>query len=306
MRDAWRYIGEHWRGDHSLLRATFVNFLPLFYLFWYALEPLVQSIADDAVLAYTVIAVYCVVAFVIVLPWQAMGVMRSCERYLLNHGNPVWARVVQAVVLAAALGAVIAAVGAVQRVGARQNEMAFDRLWREKTTRVYDIARVSNLPVAHLRGDLQNGTTRVLETWLDERPDIEGIVLDSIGGRVYEGRGVARLVTERGLDTYTLTGCYSACTTAFIAGEKRFLADGAKLGFHQYRYDSSSNLGYLDSASEQEKDRAWYRGRGIDKRFLDRVFDTPGDDMWYPSYSLLLEYGVVHAIIDPSTLAGER
>ncbi len=306
MRAAWRYLVGHWRGEHSLGRATLVNFLPLFCVLWWLLDPLAAALKDDARVAYSAIIVYCMGLFVPVMVWQSTGVMRSCERYLLNYGNPVFGRAAQAGVIAAALGAIIAAVGAVQEVGARQIELALDREWREKTTRVYDIARIGDSTLARLGGDMQNGTTRELERWLDDNPDVVGLVLDSTGGRVYEGRGVARVVTERNLDTYTFTGCYSACTTAFIAGRRRYVGSGAKLGFHQYRYDTTKNLGYLDPREEQEKDRTWYRGRDIDERFLERVFETPDTEMWFPEPAMLIDYGVIHGIVDPASLSGAR
>lgn len=306
MRVAWRYLVDHWRGEHSLVRATLINFLPVFCVLWWLLGPLAAVLRDDARVAYAAIIAYCMGLFAPVLAWQSVGVMRSCERYLVNYGNPVLGRAAQACVIAAALGAIIAAVGAVQEVGARQIELALDREWKAKTTRVYDITRIPGGALARLGGDMQNGTTRELERWLDDNPGIEGLVLDSTGGRVYEGRGVARVVTERNLDTYTFTGCYSACTTAFIAGRRRFVADGAKLGFHQYRYDTTKNLGYLDPKAEEEKDRIWYRGRDIDERFLERVFETPDSQMWFPEHALLIDYGVIHGIVDPASLPSGR
>jgi hypothetical protein len=300
------YIKAHWRGAHSLKRAVLVNFLPLFALLWWMPTPLAVVFQDDAMVGYAVVSAYCVIAFLLILPWQVVGVMRSCERYLVDYGNPVLGRVVQAAVIGAVLAAGIAALNAVQQIGARQNDLDFGRLWEERTTRVYDLKRIDGTRLAHLRGDMQNGTTRVLEQWLEDNEDIEGIVLDSSGGRVYEGRGVARVVSEHGLDTYTLTGCYSACTTAFIAGRRRYLAQGARLGFHQYRYDSVKSLGYLDSSQEQEKDRAWFRGRRIDERFLERVFDKPGDEMWFPDVDMLLEYRVIHGVVDRSRIIPAR
>ncbi len=225
--------------------------------------------------------------------------IRCSERYLSNYGSGLWGRAAQGLALAAVVGAIIAVTGAVQRVGARQNYLDFERQWEAATTRSYDLTVVPGTSVARLGGDMQNGTTRALEEWLDRNPGLTGIVLDSVGGRVYEGRGVARVIRERGLDTYTLEGCYSACTTAFIAGDRRYLGVDARLGFHQYRYDAGSkNLGYLDSKSEQEKDLAYYRDRDIDARFLERVFDAAGDEMWFPDAGLLIEYRVIHGRVD--------
>ncbi len=293
------YLKDHWCGRHSLARSVLVNFLPGFLLLWFALEPLVTLLQDDAGLSYAVLAVYAALAFGVLLTWQVVGVIRSSERLLADYGSALWGRSAQGLALAAVLGAIIAVSGAAQRIGARQGYLDFERRWEAATTRSYDLSIVEGTRIARLRGDMQNGTTRALEEWLGANPGITGIVLDSDGGRVYEGRGVARVIRERGLDTYTLEGCYSACTTAFIAGARRYLGVDARLGFHQYRYDAGTkNLGYLDSAAEQEKDLAYYRDRDIDRRFLERVFEAADDDMWFPPADLLLEYRVIHGRVD--------
>ncbi|KAA3632904.1 MAG: hypothetical protein DWQ08_02690, partial [Proteobacteria bacterium] len=87
-------------------------------------------------------------------------------------------------------------------------------------------------------------------------------------------------------------------------GRRRYLVEGARLGFHQYRYDSGKSLGYLDADAEQEKDRARYRARQIDERFLERVFETPVTEMWYPEPALLLEYRVIDEVIGRERIAG--
>ncbi len=298
---SWRALATHWRGEQTLARSVFGFFLPPFLAAWWLLDPLVGLVEDHAAFAYGLVAAYALVVWLPLLLVLGTGVMRSCERYLLHYGNPVLGRLVQALVIAAVLAAVLETVAAVQRIGARANAIEFDHRWQAQTRRVYDISMLGE-GVARLAGDMQNGTTRALEHWLDQHPGITALVLDSTGGRVYEGRGVARVIRERDLDTYSLTGCYSACTTAYIAGRRRYLAAGARLGFHQYRYDSVKALGYLDADAEQEKDRRWYRDRQIDDGFLARVFDKPGNEMWFPTPGELLAAGVVHQVVDTDTL----
>lgn len=283
-----------------MVRAFWINFLPLFLLLWWAIDPLVTVFQDDAPRAYVIAMSYSIVAFGIILPWQVVGVLRTSERYLVDYGNPLWGRAAQALVIIATMAALIVITGAVQRIGARQSYHEFGKRWEAATSRVYDVTQVPGTTLARLVGDMQNGTTRVLEKWFIEHPNITGIILDSTGGRVYEGRGVARLVREKGLDTYTMTGCYSACTIAYIAGVKRFVVDGAKLGFHQYTYATAKNLGYLDSSAEQDKDLSSYRSRGIDEGFIERVFDASSSDMWFPDYDQLIASRVIDAVVDDS------
>ncbi len=154
-------------------------------------------------------------------------------------------------------------------------------------------------PVVHLRGPLDNGITRELKAFLDRQAEVEAIVLDSDGGSIFEGRGLARLIAERGLDTYSLSGCESACATAFIGGSRRWLAPGARLGFHQYQLQARNVLPNIDSESELRKDFRQFEKRGIDTGKLQSALGTPPDRMWYPEHGLLLDAGVIHGVSQP-------
>ncbi len=295
------YIKDHWHGRHSLSRALWVNFLPLFLLLWWLLQPLLNLLGDNFALSYRIALGYCILAFLVVFPWQVLGLIRSCERYLADYGNQLVGKLVQLTVVLGTLAAIVATIGAFQKIGARQSDLEFGRQWEQATARVYDISMVPGTRIARLKGDIQNGTTRKLEQWLQSRPEVEGLILESTGGRVYEGRGVARIIEQRGLDTYSLEGCFSACTTAFIAGNKRYLGEHARLGFHQYKLDSNKSFGYLDSDEEQEKDVVFYRRMGIDEAFLEQVFDKPENDMWFPPLAALLKYRVIHAVLNEAS-----
>lgn len=137
---------------------------------------------------------------------------------------------------------------------------------------------------------------------LNEHPGISGIILDSHGGRIYEGRKLSRLIFANNLNTYSLIGCYSACTTAFISGENRYLSAEANLGFHQYKnYDPSLNK-IMVIKSEQEKDLQIFKKQGIDPVFLDKIFSASPDDFWFPSFSELLGANVINGVVNKSEL----
>ena len=153
--------------------------------------------------------------------------------------------------------------------------------------------------LVHLFGPLDNGVTRDLEAFLGDHPAVQAIVLDSDGGSIYEGRGVARLIIERGLATYSLGGCSSACTTAFIGGSRRWLAPQARLGFHQYELQSRNLMPNIDSAAELRKDFEQFALQGVDTERLAPALTTPSASMWYPDHALLLEAGVIHGVARP-------
>jgi hypothetical protein len=123
-------------------------------------------------------------------------------------------------------------------------------------------------------------------------PEVVGIILDSEGGQIYEGRGLARIITKHRLRTFSLDECLSSCTTAFIAGTTRTLGTNARLGFHQYK--TYSIIPSIDVDNEQAKDMAIFVKQGVSPRFLEKIFAQPPESMWWPDIDELLDAGVVH------------
>ena len=154
----------------------------------------------------------------------------------------------------------------------------------------------------HLKGGLGFGVSKEVKQLIEKHPFIEGIILDSPGGRLYEGRELSKLITINALNTYSLKGCYSACATAFISGNKRFLAKDATLAFHQYRATPEFSALYVDLSYEQNKDLDLYKRRGIAPEFLDRIFQARNDDFWAPTTEVLMRNGVVHELFTPADL----
>ncbi|MGR3174409.1 MAG: tetratricopeptide repeat protein [Candidatus Scalindua sp.] len=161
----------------------------------------------------------------------------------------------------------------------------------------YSLTLRDNDSLIHLEGRLKRGVSRYVAALLKDNPDIKGIILDTIGGRSYEGWELSKLILIYSLDTYSLKGCYSAGTIAFISGEKRFLGTGANLGFHQGYNFSESGL-----EKEQEEVLRIFKRKGVKKEFLDKIHDTSHEDIWRPSIDELLSAGVIHGVVNPSDL----
>jgi hypothetical protein len=119
---------------------------------------------------------------------------------------------------------------------------------------------------------------------------------------IYEGRELSKLILVYGLDTYSLKGCYSAGTMAFISGTNRFLGTGASLGFHQYHLHYEDIDKFVNLKKEQEKDLRIFKRKGIKKEFLEKLYATSSEDLWFPSRDELLSAGVIHGVVNPSDL----
>jgi len=292
------YIRKHWRGELSLTISFWINLVLLNFV-KVLFEKLLSynEIIENPVIAARVALIYAVFCYIIVYPWQIVGLWRSCNHHIEKSGKRFWARTSQGLVIVgfiltiAILGKSWPIYKDFFRIGFQKDEWGNYTLKLEK-----DNAFI------HLQGGLGFGVSEEVGQLLKKYPEVKGIILDSIGGRIYEGRELADLISTYGLDTYSLKGCYSAATTAFISGKNRFLGMGANLAFHQYKM-GYKNLGALaDMEAEQAKDLLIFQQQGIKSGFLDKLFYTHHDDLWYPTVDEMLDAGVIHGIVNPSDL----
>lgn len=294
-----RHVVDHWHGRLSLARSFWFDLVLLSLLAWQAAALVRRLVVANSwpVLALALLGF--ALFWLLVYPWQLVGVVRAARRNL--SGNVMLAPVAP---LAAVLMSAVAVPQAVELLSVAQalrDGDADDAAPRVAASRPYSLQRVAGTTLVSLRGSLDFGVTAALRVLLADNPGVTGIVLDSDGGPVYEARGVARLIVERRLDTYSLTGCNSACTTAFVAGSRRLLAPAARLGFHSYAISGHSTL-FIDIEQEQRTDLAFHASRGVAPEFLEALFDKPHDDIWFPSRETLVAAGVVHGTMDTDSV----
>lgn len=116
------------------------------------------------------------------------------------------------------------------------------------------------------RGGIDFGLANDLSALIERSPDLQGIVLDSYGGRVYAARDAAEVISKHKLNTYAPRSCKSACTILFLAGKQRHLGEGAVFHFHRYgvishdikRFeDQGVSSEFLNRLSEELKTKEW-------------------------------------------------
>ena len=115
-----------------------------------------------------------------------------------------------------------------------------------------------------IQGDFEVGITAAVREQLRITPNIRSVVLNSRGGQVYEGRGLAKLFRSFALDTHVYGECSSACATAFIGGRTRYLGEQGKLGFHQFWVEAKGNqslFAFYDIGAEQARDAEVFRAQ---------------------------------------------
>jgi hypothetical protein len=288
------YIRRHWRGEFSLARSFWVNFVLLDFLIQllgnWSPAGIINVHPKTAALAFLVLVL---VWFLVICPWQFVGIWRAGRRHLAETGKHFWARSAQLSVILALL---IVGIGLYSRWPGYKD--LFKMVFLKDPIAAYTVSLVRDDTLIHVAGSFGFGVVDEVAALLDYNPQVSGIILSSSGGRLYEGRELAGLIMDRGLDTYCLQGCYSACATAFIGGQNRYLGTGANLGFHAYGGSSANLRSFVDIAGEQQKDLRIYQQQGVAQDFLDRLFSTAShDDLWFPSSEELLAANVVHGVV---------
>ena len=247
---------------------------------------------EDEFAVTSAVVIYLVVAKLIIYPWQVVGVLRASSRRIRTDSGRAWANVAQIAVVASLAATLVTALETYQSLQIYKQDLIQRAIPPEEPE--YSLDLIEGGTLIHLRGPFQIGITSKVEELIDRNPGVSGIILDSEGGQIYEGRGLARVITEHGLRTFSLDHCLSSCTTAFIAGTKRTLGTKARLGFHQYI--TYSIIPSVNIANEQAKDMAIFVQQGVSPQFLEKIFNQPPEGMWWPEIDELLDAGVVQQI----------
>lgn len=289
------YIIRHWRGDLSLAKSFWINLFIVDCSLWaiYILF-VTTSFIENPITVSRITIFYLLFIYFIVFPWQVVGLWNTTNRYIESIGKRFWPYLVKVLVL---FGIIFSAIK-LSISWPLYNDL-YSLGFRHNKIDSYSVELSEDGDLIHLKGGLFYGVSKAVEDLIDSN-QIRGIIIDSSGGVVYEGRKLAKIIINKKLDTFTIDGCYSSCTLAFISGEHRYLSKGANLGFHQY---GSLIRGVdVDYKDEQYRDLMLFKNRGIRQDFLDRLYNAESNDLWYPTMNELLTSGVVHEIINPSSI----
>jgi hypothetical protein len=150
-------------------------------------------------------------------------------------------------------------------------------------------------------GGMGAGSADELSRALDANPAVRVVHLNSPGGLVGEGRQMLDLIRHHLLITTTDSYCLSACTLAFIGGRERYLAPGARLGFHGEFSDTISDT---QVQAYERRDMATMISLGIASDFVDKAFAVPKDHVWVPSVGELEDAHVINGVSTDYVIEG--
>ena len=284
------YLKQHWRGEISLARAFWVNLVVLFVALGLLERFVFPPYIENEIAVTTAVLIYIVVVKLFIYPWQVVGVLRVCDLRIQSNSGRSWATAAQIALVMSLAATLLATIGTYQSLSLFKQNLILAEIVAPEPLYTLDLIEQGSL--IHLRGPFEIGITNKVEELLARFPEVSGIILDSEGGQIYEGRGLARLITENRLDTFSLDNCLSSCTTAFVAGTTRSLGTRARLGFHQYK--TYSVIPSINVENEQAKDKAIFARQGVSAAFIEKIFIQTPESMWWPEIDELVDAGVVH------------
>ena len=165
-----------------------------------------------------------------------------------------------------------------------------------------------------LTQQLEGYDVNLLSDYLFEHPEIKILKLTGPGGFMPAARDMAAKIIEFNLNTVAYGECASACTTIFLAGNKRSLETSAKLGFHRQWVDKEQEELYYNAMKETKgwknefdyiawiydvladniiKDIEFMESRGIKMDFILKALSIESFDIWEPTREEFLAAGVL-------------
>ena len=294
LSNCFDFIRKHWGGYHPLYFSFWLTFI-LITLVYNGIESLIRNDVWEITIGLPLLVAYLVLSRLVLFPWQAVGLIRCCENHFIRYGHPLRIRSIQGLVIVVIM---INAVGVIDIVHwhTLRQKRALDEA-NISETKNYSLSLQKDASLIYLSGSFDFGITSDMEAMLTRHPGIRAIVLSSTGGFVSEGRGIFRLIDQYNLDTFVYDECSSACALAFVAGNKRYMSENARLGFHQYNLELQTAFQPVDVVEAQEDDLKLLRKKHISSHFLEQIFKQPSHLIWFPSVKELLDAGVINALI---------
>jgi hypothetical protein len=286
------YLARHWRGELSLPRSYWVNG----YLGALAIGVVnaavgvaIQRGGEARPVLWLVSMASIWIVILLFTAWQTVGVWRSATNYRFA-GNRFWGGAAKTVTV---LGLLITGYSGVF-VAVPQIRGMYDIVAGDALVGPHQFRVLGNGQVLEFSGGISFGVARELESFLGAMPNVKTVRLDSQGGRLLEAQKMSDMIRARGLSTYVVQNCLSACTIVFLGGKERFLFESGKLGFHQPAFRGVTAATHRDMIATEE---ARLQRLGLSAAFAVRANAATPNSMWYPDKDELLREKVVTRII---------
>ncbi len=185
-----KFIRRHWQGKYTLSISVGVIFVGLSLIIHATQPQLIKVVYDRPAIYVTLSVLYILLTCLVLFPWQLRGVLRSLDHHFLRFDNSLILYVVQAIVVSGLIIVVSVMLGTAQ---------SLFYYWEKKTveannqSRSYQLSLSADGKVLQLNGVLDFGITDSANELLSSNPGVSAVILESVGGQIYEGRGLAKL-----------------------------------------------------------------------------------------------------------------
>lgn len=143
----------------------------------------------------------------------------------------------------------------------------------------------------YVHGELTTFSADKVRDAFDRNPRIRTLHIDSGGGSLAAGERIAGYVSRRGVDVMVAYDCSSACGWIFLAGDRRILAPGARLGCHQASHAITGESAGSSGAFRDFPTAA--ATRATRDRLIAACDRTPPERIYAPPLADLVEIGAV-------------
>jgi hypothetical protein len=153
-------------------------------------------------------------------------------------------------------------------------------------------------------GPLGYAAPASLHAALARHRDVDTVVLDSVGGWMVSGRGIARVLRQARIQTVVARHrCASACVLAFESAPLRVLEEEAVLGFHS----ESNQFSWAASDGANDSFVEVFAARGVPQEFTDKAIATPPTALWRPGMAELFRNHLIDRVrLDGRDLGAEE
>jgi hypothetical protein len=120
------------------------------------------------------------------------------------------------------------------------------------------------------------------------------VVLRSDGGAAFEGIKIGEAIRRKGFSSLVVARCASACAVAWLGGTHRFMAAGARIGFHAaYDAQSGQQTGYANA-----RVGAYLNRIGLTDDAVTYVTAAPANSMTWLSISDAIQHSIDVTLLD--------
>lgn len=268
------FVLNHWRG----LLSTRLSLIGVLIGLGTVLNLLFATLPTTLPLPAVAVIITLTTPVVI---WQVIGTLRSCERNLMGGGDMVLYLGCYMGSLAVALVMILNVTSLISSTTGATPIKVPDRLQLQ--------VQGDTILIEGFVGFRTH--TALSELLAEPENPYKTLRLNSDGGRVYAARAIANTLISNNMNTEIIGRCASACTLIFLAGKRRHLMGDGQLGFHQYL--QTSGVQVLNTIEEQQKDRAFFRARGVSETFIATMFQAEHQDIWFPDRATLMAAGIL-------------